>query len=184
MAIREYVIAAACIAGSVNLAMAQAGGAGGGAGGSAGAAGAGSGTSTAGLQSGGRNPTTGGGIGGSSSSSTNNNSQPCAVTGRQSYNLIGERVIWSMKVGSAHQCLRGVRFSKVQFERMSLVSPPLSGQVTLQASSFTYIPKKNYRGRDSFDLEVVGQIQKIPGTTTIHVDVSVESELPAKAANN
>jgi hypothetical protein len=113
-----------------------------------------------------------------------NHSETCAVTGRQSYNLVGERVIWSMKVGSAHQCLRGVRFSKIQFEGMSLVSPPLSGRVTLQASSFTYIPKKGYRGRDSFDLEVTGQIQKIPGTTTIHVDVLVDSELPVQAANN
>jgi hypothetical protein len=101
--------------------------------------------------------------------------ESCVINNRQVYNLVTDTVNWSMRVGSGQNCRYGVRYAKVQLERMKLVSPPRAGQVVLQGSAFTYITRKDFQGDDSFDLEVAGQIQKIPGSSTIHVAVSVGS---------
>jgi hypothetical protein len=101
--------------------------------------------------------------------------EPYAIINRQVYNLVADTVNWSMKVGSGQNCLLGVRYGKVQLEKMTLVSPPRSGLVVVQGSAFTYVPKKGFQGDDSFDLKVAGQIQKVPGASTIHVVVSVGS---------
>jgi hypothetical protein len=107
--------------------------------------------------------------------------EPCVVTNRQIYNLVSDTVNWSMRVGNSHNCLHGIRYGNVQFERMTLVSPPRSGQVVVQGSAFTYVPKKDFQGDDWFDLEVAGQIQKVRGVSTIHIIVSVASEQPRVA---
>jgi hypothetical protein len=104
--------------------------------------------------------------------------EPCVVTSRPIYNLVADTVTWSMKVGSGHRCLRGVRYAKAQIERLTLVSPPQSGQVVLQGFGFTYTPKNDFQGDDSFDVEVLGQVQKMWGISTIHILVSVGAELP------
>jgi hypothetical protein len=107
----------------------------------------------------------------------------CIITNRQVYNLVADTVNWSMTVGNGQYCRWGIRYTKVLFERMTLVSPPRSGQVVLQGSAFTYVPKKDFQGDDSFDLEVAGQIQKVRGASKIHVVVSVRSatKSPAQA---
>jgi hypothetical protein len=79
-----------------------------------------------------------------------------------------------MRVGNGQNCRYGVRYAKVQFERM-LAAPPRSGRVVLEGSAFTYVPRKDFQGDDSFDLEIAGQIQKVRGASTIHVVVSVRS---------
>jgi hypothetical protein len=101
--------------------------------------------------------------------------EPCVITDRQMYNLVAETVNWSMRVGNDQNCRYGIRYAKVQFERMTLLSAPRSGQVILQGSAFTYEPKKDFQGVDSFDVKVSGQIQKVPGVSTIHIVVSVRS---------
>jgi hypothetical protein len=106
--------------------------------------------------------------------------ETCVMTNRQIYNLVADTVSWSMRVGNDQNCRYGIRFGKVQLEGMALISPPRSGRVVVQGSAFTYVPKKDFQGDDSFDLEVVGQIQKVRGTSTIHLVVSVRSS--AKSA--
>jgi hypothetical protein len=101
--------------------------------------------------------------------------EPCFTVNRQIYNLTADTVNWSMRVGDNHNCRYGIRYAKVQLETMTLVSPPRSGHVVLQGWAFTYAPKKDFQGDDSFDLEVAGQIQKVRGSSTIHVVVSVRS---------
>jgi hypothetical protein len=101
--------------------------------------------------------------------------EPCVITNRQIYNLLADTVNWSMRVGNGENCRYGTRYAKVQFERMTLVSLPRSGRVVLQGSAFTYVPKKDFPGDDSFDLEIAGQIQKVRGASTIHIVVSVRS---------
>jgi hypothetical protein len=80
--------------------------------------------------------------------------EPCVITNRQPYNLVADTVNWSMRVGNGQNCRYGIRYAKVQLEKMTLISPPRSGQVVLQGSAFTYVPKKDFQGDDSFDLEV------------------------------
>jgi hypothetical protein len=112
--------------------------------------------------------------------------EPCAMINRQIYTLTADTVNWSMRVGNDQNCRYGIRYAKVQLEGMTLVSPPRSGQVVLQGSAFTYVPKKDFQGDDSFDLKVAGQIQKVRGASTIHIVVAVRSATkwvePAQAA--
>jgi hypothetical protein len=102
----------------------------------------------------------------------------CVIKGPR-YILAADAVSWSMKIESGHRCIRGIRFANVEFEGVTLISPPQSGQVVLQGWGFTYTPKDDFRGEDSFALEVSGKIRKIRGTSTIHILVSVVgTELP------
>jgi hypothetical protein len=83
--------------------------------------------------------------------------EPCVITNRQIYNLLADTVNWSMRVGNGQNCRYGIRYAKVQFERMTLAAPPRSGRVVLEGSAFTYVPRKDFQGDDSFDLEIAGQ---------------------------
>jgi hypothetical protein len=103
----------------------------------------------------------------------------CLMVSGPRYHLVADAVNWSMTTISGHRCLRGVRYADVEFESVTLISPPRSGQVVLQGWGFTYTPKDDFRGEDSFALEVSGKIKKIRGSSTIHVVVSVVgSKLP------
>ena len=102
--------------------------------------------------------------------------QSCAIQGRR-YGLKADTVDWLIKIASGRSCVRGVRFGNVEIETVKLVSPPQSGQVTLQGPGFRYTSKAKYTGPDSFSLAVVGKIKKVPGSSTIRVTVFVESTI-------
>jgi hypothetical protein len=89
------------------------------------------------------------------------------------YSLKADTVDWSIKIASGKSCARGVRFGNVEIEAVKLVSPPSSGQVTVEGPGFRYTSKANYKGRDSFSLAVVGRIKSVRGNSTIHVTVAV-----------
>lgn len=103
----------------------------------------------------------------------------CVVSGPR-YRLNSDVVNWSIKIGSGQSCIRGLRFNNVAFESLKLVSPPLSGQVTLRGPSFIYSAKPEYEGEDFFIVAVSGTINKSRGSSTIRITVSVGS--PAAAA--
>jgi hypothetical protein len=71
--------------------------------------------------------------------------ETCVITNRQTYNLAADTVNWSMRVGNGQNCRYGVRYAKVQFERMTLAAPPRSGRVVLEGSAFTYVPRKDFQ---------------------------------------
>jgi hypothetical protein len=98
--------------------------------------------------------------------------QTCVVSGPR-YMLIAETVQWSMEIKSGHRCVRGVRFREVEFDRLTLVSPPQSGHVTIQGPAFTYVAKADFDGEDSFTLTVSGAVSKRRGSSTVLVTVSV-----------
>jgi hypothetical protein len=98
--------------------------------------------------------------------------QSC-VTQAPRYSLKADSVDWSIKIASGRSCVRGIRFGNVQLESVKLVSPPKSGQVTLEGPGFRYTARAKYNGSDSFSLAVVGRINKQAGSSTIRVVVSV-----------
>jgi hypothetical protein len=61
----------------------------------------------------------------------------------------------------------------VVIENVELISSPQSGQVTMQGRGFSYTAKSNFHGEDSFTVVVSGVINRMPGSSTIRVDVSV-----------
>ena len=102
----------------------------------------------------------------------------CAVTGPR-YELTSDVVDWSIRISSGQRCIRGLRFNNVAIEGLKLVSPPQTGQVTLQGPSFIYSAKSEYEGDDSFTVVVSGMINRSRGSSTIRITVSVGS--PASA---
>jgi hypothetical protein len=98
--------------------------------------------------------------------------QSCLVDAPR-YNLAEDTVSWSMTTASGHNCIRGVRFSNVQFESLKLTSPPQFGEVVLHGSGFIYSPKADFHGQDSFSMTVLGAVNGKRGSSTIQVAVSV-----------
>ena len=103
---------------------------------------------------------------------------PCAqagqcVTNGPRYKLESDVVEWRMTIRSSENCIRGVRFSYVYNATVRLVSLPLTGQVTVVGSGFSYTTKPNFRGEDSFAVGISGSKNKTNGYSTIRVLVSV-----------
>jgi hypothetical protein len=103
----------------------------------------------------------------------------CVVSGSR-YRLTSDEVNWSIKINSGQSCIRGLRFNNVAIESLKLVSPPQTGQVTLRGPSFIYSAKPEYEGEDTFTIAVSGTINKLRGSSTIRITISVGS--PASAA--
>src|SRR5262249_48381231 len=55
------------------------------------------------------------------------------------------------------------------------VSAPQTGHVTLQGTGFSYKAVRDFQGRDFFSLMVSGATNKVPGNSTIEVEVSVSN---------
>ena len=89
------------------------------------------------------------------------------------YGLTGDKVSWSMRLGSGQSCTRGFRLSSVALDNVTLSSSPQSGEVTLKGPAFTYTAKSDFQGADLFTVVISGSIARIPGRSTIHVDVLV-----------
>jgi hypothetical protein len=89
------------------------------------------------------------------------------------YLLTSDTVDWSIQVATAQSCVRGLRFGSVVLERVSLIVPPKSGDVQLVGPGFRYTPKLGFHGEDSFSIQVLGRANKVRGTSTIHIAVSV-----------
>jgi hypothetical protein len=101
----------------------------------------------------------------------------CTVNGPR-YQLALDTVSWSMKISSGQKCIRGLRFSNVVIDALKLVSPPRTGQVTIQGPSFTYSAKPEYSGEDTFTISVSGSINRLMGTSNIRVSVFVDNPVP------
>jgi hypothetical protein len=96
----------------------------------------------------------------------------CALTG-PTYQLASDIVVWSMTVGSGQSCIRGIRSAYVTLDDIKLVTPPQSGQVVLEGPGFVYKGSSDFRGEDSFAISVSGTLNRIPGNSTIRVEVYV-----------
>ena len=96
----------------------------------------------------------------------------CIVDGPR-YELTSDIVNWSMKMGSGKSCIRGLRFGNVIIETLELVSSPRTGQVTIRGPGFTYSAKSEYEGEDDFTVALSGKTNRLRGSSTIHITISV-----------
>ena len=101
----------------------------------------------------------------------------CVVTSPR-YQLTSDNVDWSIKTRSGQTCIRGLRYGNVVLETVKLIAPPQSGNVKLVGPGFSYTAKRDFVGEDSFTIEVSGTTNKIHGTSTIHVLVTVDNASP------
>jgi hypothetical protein len=89
------------------------------------------------------------------------------------YLLTSDTVDWSIQVASTQSCVHSLRFGNVVLQRVTLISPPKSGNVQLVGPGFRYTANSGFHGGDSFSIEVRGTAGKVPGSSTIRVAVSV-----------
>src|ERR1700674_5442001 len=99
-------------------------------------------------------------------------SSSCIIYGPP-YQLASDAVTWSMTVGSGHSCVRGLRSQYVTLDNTKLIVPPQSGQVKLDGPGFVYKSNTEFRGEDFFVISVTGKLNKINGSSTIRIVVSV-----------
>ena len=91
------------------------------------------------------------------------------------YLLTSDNVDWSIKTRGGQTCVRGLRFGSVVLETVKLISPPQSGNVRLVSPGFSLYGQAGlyWRG-NSFTVEVSGTINRVRGTSTIRVVISVD----------
>ena len=90
------------------------------------------------------------------------------------YLLTSDVVDWSIQVASNQSCVHSLRFGNVVLQRVTLTTPPKSGNVQLVGPRFRYTANSGFRGDDSFSIEVRGIAGKVAGSSTIRVAVSVK----------
>jgi hypothetical protein len=95
----------------------------------------------------------------------------CLLNGPR-YRLESDTVRWSLELSRGESCNRGVRFNNVVVNTLMVASAPQTGRVTLQGPGFSYKPANDFQGRDFFSLIVSGTANKVPGISTIEVEVS------------
>ena len=97
----------------------------------------------------------------------------CAVSGPR-YQLRSDTVGWSMKIGSGASCISGLRLNDVIIGSVQITDPPHFGRVSLPVPGvFSFTARSDFRGQDSFTAVVTGTINGVPGSSTIHIDISV-----------
>jgi hypothetical protein len=69
--------------------------------------------------------------------------------------------------------VRGLRFSNVLLEKVSLIDSPKSGKVDFVGPGFRYTANPGFHGEDSFSVGVLGTANKTRGSSTIRVAVAV-----------
>jgi hypothetical protein len=99
--------------------------------------------------------------------------QTCVSQGPH-YLLTSDTVDWSIQVGSEQSCVRGLRSGNVVLQKVTLTTPPKSGNVQLVGPGFRYTANPEFHGDDSFSVEVSWFAGQVRGTSTIHVAVSVK----------
>ena len=90
------------------------------------------------------------------------------------YLLTSDTVDWSIQVAGSQSCVHSLRFGNVVLQRVTLTSPPKSGNVQLVGPGFRYTANSGFHGGDSFSIEVRGTAGKVPGSSTIRVAVTVK----------
>jgi len=96
----------------------------------------------------------------------------CVLNGPR-YQLESDTVHWTLELSGGENCIRGLRFGNVVVNSLTILSQPQTGRITLLGPGFSYKAKSDFQGPDFFSLIVSGSANKIPGSSTIEVIVSV-----------
>jgi hypothetical protein len=72
----------------------------------------------------------------------------------------------------------------VVVDKLMVVSAPQTGHVALHGTGFSYKAATDFQGRDFFSLMVAGTTNKVPGSSTIEVQVSVSNAGDPRVSTN
>ena len=99
--------------------------------------------------------------------------ETCQLANAPAFRLKSDAVEWTIQIVSGQTCLRGLNHGVIRIDTVKLASPAQSGEVTVKGPGFSYQANSNFEGQDAFILQVSGTSVKTPGTSDIHVTVSV-----------
>lgn len=88
------------------------------------------------------------------------------------FKLQSDTVRWSMKIASGGECIQGLRWSTIMIDRITITEMPKAGRLIIQGPSFRYLSDAGARGNDSFKLTITGTSTRIPGSSSIEVEVT------------
>lgn len=95
------------------------------------------------------------------------------LTRPATYRLANDTVDWKFSLGAGLECIQGLRPAAVLIDQVSVVSAPKGGSVAISGPSFRYAASPNFHGTDTFILSITGTRQRVNGTSSIQVDVTV-----------
>jgi|SRR5579864_352879 len=96
----------------------------------------------------------------------------CNVTGPR-YTLNSDTVEWTLSIVSGQSCAQGLRLRTTAVDSVTVTEMAQHGQVLVRGSGFEFRADANYRGDDFFELTVSGLNVRVPGTSTIQVQVYI-----------
>ena len=76
-------------------------------------------------------------------------------------------------IASGVSCTQGLRRRpSMMIDAVTIIAPPKVGQLVVLGPGFFYRAPE-FRGEDSFTLEITGSDNRLPGNSTIRITVSV-----------
>ncbi len=95
------------------------------------------------------------------------------LTRPAAFKLSNDAVNWKFSLGAGTMCIQGLRYAAMLIDQVSLVDPPKGGRVAIAGPSFEYFASPDFHGEDSFTLQITGSQQKVTGTSSLQVDVTI-----------
>jgi predicted small lipoprotein YifL len=96
----------------------------------------------------------------------------CGIVGPL-YLLSSDTVDWAIAIGAGQNCIQGLRLRTATLDSVIIASPAQHGDLSIHGTGFEYRANSGFTGRDSFVIAVSGINKRVPGQSTIRVDVSV-----------
>jgi hypothetical protein len=89
------------------------------------------------------------------------------------FQLANDTINWKFSLGAGSMCIQGLRYAAMLIDQVSVVGAPKGGRVAIAGPSFEYFASPEFRGTDSFTLQVTGSKLRLAGTSSIQVDVTI-----------
>jgi hypothetical protein len=89
------------------------------------------------------------------------------------FKLANDAMNWKFSLGAGTMCIQGLRYASMLIDQVSLVGAPKGGRVAIAGPSFEYFASPDFHGEDSFTLQITGSRQKVTGTSSLQVDVTI-----------
>ena len=96
----------------------------------------------------------------------------CNIVGPH-YGLTSDTVDWTLTIASGQFCTQGLRLRTTAVDTVTITEVARHGQVVVRGSGFEYRADPNYKGDDSFEFAISGLNVKVPGNSTIRVQVHI-----------
>ena len=100
---------------------------------------------------------------------------PNCLRDQKAYALTDDVVHWTMTIAPGAECIQGLRWSYMQIEQVSVLTPPKNGKAVIVGPSFRYFADPGFQGSDTFTVAVSGKNRKTPGKSVLQIEVNARA---------